>query len=435
MTSEIDEIKAQNEEILKLLKKNAPKHEDVLTVTQWIEDSSIEPKTRSNRKFTLGLWAKSAGYQVEDTGTGRWKLVYSNEKVIKASNALLEEIRSGRLTVYTSVRQFLDFIRPKYKPYWVKISRSILLGFLKSCLGQSSYSEAVMNTQAPIGNSFVTTEKGVPTREEFKRMLQLATPQYRAFLGFGSLSGWRPEEIVSRKISDLTELPWGGAKFKLQASETKKKYTRYAFLTKEALKWIHDYHKTLERPSDWLFPGERGAHLDVSTSYVAIKDLFRQAGLSDSGDGTEIFSQSSFRIFADSHLSKCGMDRKYIAMIIGHKSKLQSEASYKDWEAVEEQFKNLCETKLTWLTDKIEVVKEIVDPVARRQNELLLSILEANGLLTPELLKSLARTKDKGKITEFMKEEIEKLLLESGRPDDQGVSEASGDKSDNSINP
>ncbi len=61
---------------------------------------------------------------------------------------------------------------------------------------------------------------------------------------------------------------------------------------------------------------------------------------------------------------------------------------------------------------KLEVIKEVVDPIARKQNELLLAILEANGLLTPELLKSLARTKTKGKIAELTKQEIDKLLLE-----------------------
>ncbi len=385
MTEAADSAKL--EEILSILRKNGPKQEDTLTIEQWLSDSSIEEKTRSNRYFTLGLWAKAHGFEVEEAGTGRWKLIYANEKVVKASKALLDEIQSGRLTVYASVRKFLDNVRPNRKPYSVAISRSILLGFFKACLGASSFSENVMDTQAPRGSSFVSQEKKVPNREEFKRMLQLATPQYRAFLGVISLSGWRPKEILSRKQSDLTELQWGGAKLKVQASETKKKYTRYAFLTKEVLKWIRDYHKTLERPSDWLFPGERGAHLDESTSYVAVKELFRQAGLTDSEDGTEIFTQYSFRIFADSHLSKCGIDRKYIAMIIGHKSKLQSEASYKDWEAVEEQFKDLCEEKLTWLTTTITVIKTKPDP----EQEKKIYELEAQSRLQTAAILTLAQ--------------------------------------------
>src|SRR5439155_7000793 len=174
---------------------------------------------------------------------------------------------------------------------------------------------------------------------EFKRMLELATPQYRAFLGIESLIGWRPDEVVSRKLSDLTVLPSGIGKLKVVASATKKKYTRYGFLTKEVVKWIHDYHATLDKPSEWLFPGTKGAHLNKVSSYLEVKELFRQVGLNDSEDGSEIYSQYSFRTFADSALSKCGMDRKYIAMIIGHKSKLASEINYKDWEAVEAQFK------------------------------------------------------------------------------------------------
>ena len=387
---EVDNSKL--DEILHLLKSKKP--EDVLTVEQWLDDSSIRDDGRRNRLNALKIWAMSHGLDVQEPSRSKWKVRVSKEKVIKASNALLEDIRSGKVTVYASTRKCVDYLRKNYKPYPSQIYRSLLLVFFRACLGQASFNDKVMDAQAPIGDSYVSTEKKIPTHEEFRTMLKRATPQYRALLGIATLTGWRPQEIVSRKMSDLTQLSWGGAKLKVFASETKKKYTRYGYLTKEVLGWIHDYRSRLTKPSEYIFPGEdhkgdrkRDVHLHKSTAYMQIKALFEAAGLKDSEDGTETYTQYSFRTFADSALSHCGMDRKYIGMIIGHKSKLAAEWSYKDWEEAESQFKDLCADKLTWLSEKIEVVKEIVDSQARRQNKFLLELF--GGMLSPEQRKQL----------------------------------------------
>jgi hypothetical protein len=75
---------------------------------------------------------------------------------------------------------------------------------------------------------------------------------------------------------------------------------------------------------------------------------------------------------------------------------------------------------------KTEIVKEIIDPVARNQNELLLGIVKQAGLLTPEILESLARTKAKGKLAELTQKELEYLdeLEERKRREDQSDDEA-----------
>jgi hypothetical protein len=139
------------------------------------------------------------------------------------------------------------------------------------------------------------------------------------------------------------------------------------------------------------------------------KELCKKLGLKDTE--SETYTVHSMRIFADSAMSRAGIDRKFIELIIGHKNALGASASYKDWEEAERQFIEAEQTgKLTWLTGKIEVIKEVVDPIARAQNKLLLSVLRAKGLLTPELLDSMMRTRTKGKIAEFSKQEIEKFL-------------------------
>jgi integrase len=162
------------------------------------------------------------------------------------------------------------------------------------------------------------------------------------------VTGWRLGEIVKLKMSQLDPRPDGHAAIKLRAINTKSKYSRMAFLTKEVVDWIDAYHTNGLKNSEWVFPGEAyTTNLADVTAYMAIKALFERAGLNDTKE--EIYSPHSFRTFADSQMAKCGLDGKYIAQIIGHKSKLGAESSYKDWETIESEWVEKCSEKMTEL--------------------------------------------------------------------------------------
>src|SRR5207245_1663042 len=121
--------------------------------------------------------------------------------------------------------------------------------------------------------------------------------------------------------------------------------------------------------------------------------------LNDSEDGTEVYSCHSFRTFADSQMAKCGLDRKFIALILSHKSKLAAEASYVDWTEIERQWVEKCEQNMTWFRPT-EVIKEVVDPVARKLLADLLNIIGAQ------------RTVGKGQkgSTKLLEERVQKFL-------------------------
>src|SRR5947209_5041936 len=138
---EVDNSKL--DEILHLLKSKKP--EDVLTVEQWLDDSSIRDDGRRNRLNALKIWAMSHGLDVQEPSRSKWKVRVSKEKVIKASNVLLEDIRSGKVTVYASTRKCVDYLRKNYKPYPSQIYRSLLLVFFHACLGQASFNDKVMD--------------------------------------------------------------------------------------------------------------------------------------------------------------------------------------------------------------------------------------------------------------------------------------------------
>jgi len=336
--------------------------DETISIDQWLTDSSITKGTQRNRRRFLKDYEEANGG--------------------KAAREILEDIREGRTRMYSTARAHTDFLKAKgCKPLTVAQARSMLPGFLKSTLGEDGFKMSVFERLVPAGDAYVVTTKKTPTGDELRQMLRTATPQYRAILGVMACTGMRISETVSRKMADLETRKDGLTRIKLAAGETKARTRRYAFLTKEAVDWLREYRLDADEqarqngkePSQWVFPGEQGGHLSSAAAYYRIKRLFRLSGCLDKDD--EVYSPHSLRTFADSEMAKAGLDRKYIAAIIGHKSKLAAESHYLDWEEIGSMWKEKCEQKLTWLTERIEIVKEVRDTKAREALAMLIAAM------------------------------------------------------------
>jgi integrase len=327
--------------------------EETITIEEWLGDTSVVAGTRRNR----GKWLR----RLELANGG------------KPASKIVEEIRVGEVRVMQVGRRMADHLRESgCKPSTVAQYRSMFPGFIQSVLGEDAIKRSVYDRLVPIGDNYVSTTKKSPTPDDLRQMLRITNSQRRAMLGIMACTGMRISEVVSRRMSDLEMNKTDGhVRVKLQAGETKSRIGRYAFLTKETKEWIDQFRLEVDSqakhngqdPSPWLFPGEKGGHLGASAAYYHIKRLFELAGCKDTED--ETYSPHSFRTFADSQMAKAGLDRKYIALIIGHKSQLASEAHYKDWGEIETQWFELCEPKMTWLIERVEIIKESVDTKAR----------------------------------------------------------------------
>lgn len=175
----------------------------------------------------------------------------------------------------------------------------------------------VFNQLVPAGDNYTQTEEKAPTVEELRHILRnLANPRDMALLGLLSVTGMRIGEALSRKMSEIERRKDGHARIKLQAQQTKKRYVRYVYLTKEVVRLIDDFHSGLQHSvkavgkvvtgtdTSWVFPGEHGKHMDEVTAWNAVKDLFERAGLKDTEDA--IYSPHSMRKFAQSQMRKSG---------------------------------------------------------------------------------------------------------------------------------
>lgn len=358
----------------------------MISVRDWITDPSLSESTRHQRRLVLAQFCKANGRLPNATfdkkgNSGRSAV--SLEEVVGAVESILEDVKSGKVTIYQTARIFVTWlIERKKAPWTIAQWRIALPPFFESTLGEDNVKRRVYDRLVPKVKAYNTTQKKPPSVDGLRHMLEIATPMYRCLIALLACTGMRINEALSRKLSQIDRRPSGIGRIKLRASETKAKIDRFVFIPKETLKWIDEFHAQMKmskiaNPNDWIFPGEKHNHLSSTTAESKIKQYFKLSGMLDKeGD---IYTSHSFRTFADSRMSKAGLDRKWIELIISHKSKLGASASYKDWEQIEEDWQELCEKEMTWFRPT-EVIKEIVDPEARRQLDNIRKMLLVLGL-------------------------------------------------------
>ncbi len=293
----------------------------------------------SNYSISPSEWANDSSLVKGSIRNRQRVLRYLERSNHSTFSELLDDIVNERVNVYTVCKRFVDDLRNKNRsPMTIYVFRSQLPGLFQSTLGEEHFSRIVFDRLVPTGPVYVVTRKKVPSIEGVRRMLQIAGPQYRAIVGGLACTGMRISEWLSRKMSDLEIRPQGFARVTLRSNETKGRYLRYTFLTKEVVEFVRI--QQLKYPSEYVFKGETTGHLQPHSVQQYVKQLYKNSGMIDSQG--EIYCSHSFRTFADSMLRNCGMDSKYVSAIIGHKNKLQAEASYLDWTEIERQWVEKC---------------------------------------------------------------------------------------------
>ena len=424
------------DELLRLQKAQAEQAEafvpykNAITPKAWMLETGKSYSCQRGRKQCLGFWCLANGRTVEKVKVGEHaRETFQIDSLLRTVNDVLEDIKDGRLGVYESCRNMIDWVvKEKYTQSTIVQYRSMLPGFFKSVIGPKNFSDDEFKTQIPPMKQFTETAKKIHHLEEVRRMLTFATPQYRALIGVFVNSGWRIEEVLTRKWYNLeVKCPEHGCKkndcppncrtpdygrLSIKASDTKARYDRVAFLTPETVTWLQNYHSLLTEKSGWLFPGYQDTHLLSQTAGATLKNLFRKAGLEDSEDA--IYSAHSFRTLCDSLLSRCGYDRKFIELTIGHRSSLGANIAYKDWGEAEEQWKTKCILGMT-IEKKTEVLpkdyRELTDRLKRIEDKN--RFLEAFALqIMPEELKKQYETMlaQPGTFNEFGPGEYQGLL-------------------------
>ena len=335
-----------------LPKGSLPVSDHTISVSDWANDSSLSLESRRNRKYAIRVF----------------------EKANHASMAqILDDIRGGKLSVYSACKAFVDGIRKDHAPYTVYVYRSHLPSLFQSVLGESAFSRTVFDRLVRYESPYVVHLKKVPTRPEIISLLKVAYPQYRALIGVLACTGMRIGEVLTRKWSDTDIRTDGHARVGLKAGETKARYARYCFLTRECMDWLKVQKESY--PSEYWFAGENHEHLQYTACQHVIKRLFQRIGLKDSPDRSEIFSVHSLRTFAGDEMRACGLREKNVLAIVGHRNQLGAESHYIDWNRVESEWVETCANKMCFLSEKLKDYEQAKEENADLK-ELLKVLLE-----------------------------------------------------------
>src|SRR2546428_13018268 len=153
-----------------------------ISLNEWLNDSSLSEGSRINRKG----------------------MVANVERITKRSmERTVSDIQAGRIATYNVAKQFLDTMRSEdYSPQTIFLQRSLLFGMFQSVVGEERCRRTIYNRLVPIGATYNSRNKKVPTIEEIQRLLKISNPLYRALLAVLAVSGMRIGEVLSRKQSD-----------------------------------------------------------------------------------------------------------------------------------------------------------------------------------------------------------------------------------------
>src|SRR5206468_6290848 len=247
-------------------------------------------------------------------------------KDCKNTEQLLENVRNETVTLYSASKRLVDSMIKTHAIGTVYNHRSFLPGFWESVLGEPNFSRRTFDRLVPIGKVYVTRPKLVPTTEQIRSILRMSPPLYRALIAFLAVTGMRISEVLNLKRSNLEIVqPAGYGRVTIQASASKARYRRFAFVTREIIEWINVY-STWSGTSPYLFPGENETHpLCYGSALEQIKHLFVSNGMKDSELG--IYSPHSFRTYASDAMRTCQLPEKAAMLIIGHKG-LGAESAY-----------------------------------------------------------------------------------------------------------
>src|SRR5438309_441689 len=337
---------------------------DTITVSDWLHDSSIKPKSLWNRRAVVRIFEKA------------------NQR---SMDQIIADIASDKVSVYHACKQFMDFLRKNYASYTCYTYRSILPGLFESVLDESRFSKRKFDRIVPSGGFYISHIKKAPERSQVVEMLKITSPLYRALIGGLACGGFRIGEWLSRRMSDLEIRPEGYARVKLQAKDTKANYARFSFLTREIVGFIHAYRLSANvSDSEYVFPSGKAEHLSYNGARITIKPLFRKVGLCDTSDKSEVYTIHSFRTFASDEMRACGLREKDALAIIGHK--YGAESSYIDWKRVESNWVATCADKMCFLDIGGIAEKHIVE--LTRTNGKLETLLERLLERMPPVTKS-----------------------------------------------
>jgi len=160
---------------------------------------------------------------------------------------------------------------------------------------------------------FDTKLPNVPSRQEVNAIIDSCkNKKHRAELSLLYSSGIRVNELTRLHFCDILR-----TKKCIYIDKGKNRSARYAVLSEKVIRDLEAYYYyeyRTAKPSDWVFPGQKGDHICTESIRKVFAHQLESLGLSDKG-----YTLHSLRHAFGLHLYESGADLMSIKEAMGHK--------------------------------------------------------------------------------------------------------------------
>lgn len=154
----------------------------------------------------------------------------------------------------------------------------------------------------------------VLSKDEIKAMISATENlKHKSLIAIIYSCGLRRSEAINLKLEDIDS-----QRMMIKIKGAKGKKDRYAQLSVGVLSLLRSYYKK-EKPTDWLFEGQKGQQYSATSIINDIKNAARKAGIKK-----RVYPHILRHSFATHHLEQ-GTDLRYIQEWLGHESSKTTE--------------------------------------------------------------------------------------------------------------
>ena len=323
---------------------------ELLTPEEWVQQARSE-SVRKKRTLLVRYWVAANSFPSAAEG--------------------IKQVQNGHL--YKSFDTAVKFLESRgLAPNTLAQWRGGYRDFAKACV-TDHFDNDRFESLVKQYQGYTITEKLCPTVDQFRDLLLKGDTREKALVSVLGVWGGRIMEGLTRKWSDIEfeyKLPSGGtipARVRVAAGDTKKRYLRYGFFSRETVQLLKDYRALLAKngvESEWVFPAgdtpataKSGGHLDYFNTNRRIKELFQLVGLVPKNED-QVYSPHSFRSFAQMMMRKSGFSDTWNQLIVGHRN-LETKSYKGNWDEIGASWLEKVEPHLNFLTAPTEDVKKL----------------------------------------------------------------------------
>ena len=236
-----------------------------------------------------------------------------NTYVARVYNFAAHFGRSPERLGHDDVRAYLLFLIQEKKVSWsvYNQTRCALRFLYEVTLGRKDVLERI-----PFPKQAKRLPVVLSTDEVAAFFAALVDVKHRAILMTAYAAGLRLSEVIGLRVDDVDS-----KRMVIRVRQAKGRRDRYVMLSPRLLALLREYWK-LERPTDWLFPGDVPGN---SITGKAVHKICVRAA-EDAGLGKHVTVHTLRHSFA-THLLEAGTDIRTIQILLGHR-KLETTAIY-----------------------------------------------------------------------------------------------------------